>query len=227
MSKEQSPFTKKHEEAVAQDERAILEEMNLPPFVIDFLRKNSKNIKIFIALLVVGIIAWEGFGEYSKKQREKASSLLYSAVKTEDSLEKSDLLVKLEDDFSGSKSALWAKLELGHLAFKNDNFQDAIVKYNEVLSKLSSSDSLYPLVQFSIAQAYDSMNDNDQADSAYRTLLDYTGFAAEGYLGLGRLNEKKGDNSKALEMYKSYISLPDIESGPTYELVQYKIANLK
>ena len=45
MTEENSVFKKKHSEAMAQDKRAILEEMNLPPAVVDFIRKNSKNIK--------------------------------------------------------------------------------------------------------------------------------------------------------------------------------------
>ena len=80
MATENNVFTKKHEDVMAQDKKAILEEMNLPPQVVNFIRKNSRTLKIAIAVFIIAVIAWEGFDAYSASQREKSSSLLFSAV---------------------------------------------------------------------------------------------------------------------------------------------------
>ena len=227
MSKQHNAFTKKHEEALAQDKNAILEELNLPPVLVTFLRKNARSIKIAVIAFIIGVVAWEGYGEYRHRQQENSAALLYSSIKADSNEQKIELLSKVEHDFRSSDSALWAKIEKGHLAFKNKEYQEAVTKYNEVIGKISTSDSLYPLVLFSIAQAHDSMNDTAKAEGSFRKLLDYPGFASEGYLGLGRLYEKNGENAKALEMYESYITLPDIMEGSTKDLIQFKIVTLK
>lgn len=227
MATENSVFTKKHEEVMANDKRAILEEMNLPPAVITFIRKNAKNLKIGIVVFIIGVIAWEGYGEYSQRQQEKSSALLFSAVKAETTAEKSMLLEDLIKNFSGSKSAVWGKLELGHLAFQEKNYQGAADKYQEVLNSISASNSLYPLAEFSLAQAYESLEESAKSEAAYEKLLKYPGFAAEGYLGLGSLYEKKGDEAKALEMYESYINLPGLKTDSAKTMVEYKIGKLK
>lgn len=227
MSTENNVFTKKHEEAMAQDKRAILEEMNLPPALISFLRKNSTTIKALLLLAVVGVVGWESYAGYTQRLQEKSSAMLYSAISSATNEQKVETLNNLVEEYSKTKSGLWGKIELAHLAFKEKKYEEAVSKYNEVLNGLSKSSSLYPLVQYSVAQAYDSLNDDINSKKAYQELLDYSGFAAEGYLGLGRLAEKSGDNVKALEMYESYISLPNIQESQEKDLVQHKINKLK
>jgi predicted negative regulator of RcsB-dependent stress response len=227
MTNNSSAFTKKHEEVMAADKKAILEELNLPPAVITFLRKHAKTIKIVLVVIAVAVIVWEGYGEYNLRQQEKSSSLLFTAVNAKNEGEQKELLQNLIQKFSSSKSAAWANIELGHIAFQEKNYREAINKYQEVIQNLSTDSSLYPLVQFSLAQASDSIGDTDKSESAYQALLQYNGFAAQGYLGLGRLYEKKGDVKKALEMYESYINLPDLEDSVAKEMVENKISTLK
>jgi len=227
MSTQHNVFTKKHEEALAQDKNAILEELDLPPALVTFLRKNARTIKVVLIVLAVVIVAWEGYGEYKQRQLEKSSALLYTATKAETNEQKLKLLDQVEKKYDGSNSAMWAKIERAHILFKDKEYAKAVETYSQVLAAIEPGDSLYPLVEFSLAQAYDSMDETAKADSAYHKLLDYPGFAAEGYLGLGRLYEKSGAKDKALDMYESYVALPGDKEGPTKDLVEFQIGQLK
>lgn len=220
-------FNKKHEDALAQDKRAILEEMNLPPVLVTFIRKNSTNIKIVIAVLFIGLLAWEGFAKYTSVQREKSSTMLYDAISAEDTAVQAEQLKELADKFSSTGSAVWAQVELGHLALKEEKYQEAAGFYMAALDDLSLSNPLYPLVQFSLAQAYENLADTVKAKQAFKSLVDIPGFASEGHLGLGRIAEGEGDWKQALSQYQEYVDLPDVGPGPTKDWVEGRISQLK
>lgn len=224
--KQADVFLKKHEDTLAKDQKAILEEMNLPPAVIDFIRKNSLNLKILIALLVIGVIAWEGYGKYTSVQREKSSALLYDAMSVKDTSAESDKLKSLIDEFPKTASAVWAKVELGHLSLNAEKFQEAAEYYSEALDALSKKNPMYPLVQFSLAQAYENLAETSKAKEAYRHLVEIGGFASEGYLGLGRIAEREGDLKQAVSQYQEYLNLPETDDGPTKEWAKAKILQL-
>nr|MBF0221152.1 tetratricopeptide repeat protein [Desulfobulbaceae bacterium] len=220
-------FNKKHEDTLAHDKRAILEEMNLPPALITFIRSNSKNIKIVIAVLFVGLLAWEGFAKYSSVQREKSSTMLYDAISADDTAVQAEQLKELADKYASSGSAVWAQVELGHLALKDGKYQEAAGFYASALDNLSSKNPLYPLVQFSLAQAYENLADTVKAKQIYKELIEIPGFASEGHLGLGRIAEEAGDFKQALTQYQGYVNLPDVGPGPTKDWVEGRISQLK
>ena len=76
-------FSKKHAEAMAQDKRAILEEMNLPPAVVDFIRANALALQVAVAVIIIAILGWEGYGKYTAVQRDRSADTLYMAMKAD------------------------------------------------------------------------------------------------------------------------------------------------
>ena len=218
-------FKKKHEDMMAQDQKAVLEELDLPPAVITFLRKNLRKIYIIAAVLFIGLVLWEGYAKYISVQRERSAIMLSDAMSAQPDSQ-ADKLKALIDKYPRSGNAVWAQVELGHIALKKGKFQEAEGFYEKAREGLSSNSPMYPLVQFCLAQAYENAADTAKAKEAYQQLVDIPGFAAEGYLGLGRVAEIEGDSKQALEDYTQYINQPEITSGPTKEWVESRISQL-
>ena len=227
MSEPKSVFTKKYAETLAQDQKAILEEMNLPPALVTWIRANAQAIKIGIAVLVILVVGWEAYGNYTARRDGKASTMLYHAIKAATPEERTTLLGEVIDKYGRTDAGVWARVELGHIAFKTGDHAQAIERYTAARKAISASAPLYPLVVASLAQAYENNGDTANATASYESLLKIKGFEAEAYLGLGRLSEAKGDLAKAMEQYENYVNLPGAQGGATRNWVQNKIARLK
>jgi len=228
MSSQHSVFTKKHEEVIAQDQKAILEEMNLPPAVISFIRGHEKQIKIVLATAFLLVVAWEGFSWYQAQRLEKSSAMLYNALKAADSGRQAEHLQALINAYGGTGSAAWAKVELGHLAFKEGRFDEAAERYRAVLDDIGRDNPMYPLVQYILAQALENQGEYDGARDLFLQLAETKGFAGPGYLGLARVYEKQGDMEQAASYYQEYMNLPETQaSATTREWVRAKISRLK
>ncbi len=223
---EHNVFSKKHTEVMAQDKRAILEEMNLPPALIDFLRANSKNIQIAIAIGIVAILGWEGYGKYNTVQRDRSADMLYQAMKTEAPDQRADQLKALSAKYGKSGSGLWGVIEQGHLAFKDGKFQDAATLYESVIGTVPAGSPLLPLVRFNLAQAYENLPDQAKAKAVYQALAETPGFAGEGNLGLARIAELEGKNDEARTKFQAYVDLPETKDGPTKAWAKDKIQGL-
>ncbi|VAW38360.1 hypothetical protein MNBD_DELTA03-715 [hydrothermal vent metagenome] len=220
-------FHKKHEDVVAKDKKAILEELNLPPVVIEFFRKNETMIKVGLVILVVLVLGGEGYQKYTANQAEKSSAMLYSALQSTDMARESKILGKLSKKYSHTGSALWADIELGHVAFKKGDFSQAADFYSKALARISDTHPMYPLVLYSLAQAYENMDKVDKAKDAFLKLTDINGFIGEGDLGLARIYEKHGDPAQALTYYQEYIKLPETQPGAIKNWVMTRIAQLQ
>lgn len=223
---EHNVFSKKHTEVMAQDKRAILEEMNLPPALIDFLRANAQTIQIAILVGIVAILGWEGYGKYTSVQRARSADMLYQAMKTETPDQRAEQLKALSAKYGKSGSGLWGVVEQGHLAFKDGKFQEAVILYESALGSISAGNPLLPLVRFNLAQAYENLPDQAKAKAAYQALAETPGFAGEGTLGLARLAELEGKNDEARTKYQAYVDLPETKDGPTKEWAKDKIHSL-
>jgi len=222
---EHTVFTKKHAETMAQDKRAILEELNLPPAVVQFIRANGKNIQIAIAVAVLAILGWEGYGKYTATQRNRSADMLYQAMKA-DGEQRSVQLKALSDKYGSRYSGLWGGIEQGHLAFKEGKFQEAASLYEATLGSLSADNPLFPLAQYNLAQAYENLQDQGKAKAAYQKLAGIKGFAGEATLGLARIAESEGKADEARTQFQAYVSLPETKDGPTKEWAQDKIHTL-
>ena len=203
----QSLFSKKNIESQKLDTRqGIMEELNLPPEVISFVRKNSRNLQICLIIFVILVFSWIFYDYYSESQENKSASLLASAMQIEVKEEKLFVLEKVVAEYSGTDAALWGKLELAHLDYEEGAFDAAVAKYEEIAAKLPADSSLVPLVRINLAQSYEEAGQHDQAIIQYNLLKNITGFKEDAYMALGRIYRAKEDFPQARKEYNELLN---------------------
>ncbi|MFC1845483.1 YfgM family protein [Thermodesulfobacteriota bacterium] len=211
----QSLFSKKNIESQKLDTRTgIMEELNLPPEVISFVRKNSRNLQICLIFFVILVFSWIFYDYYSERQENKGASLLASAMQTEATEEKLQVLGEVVNEYSRTDAALWGKLELAHLDYQEGTFDAAVVKYEEIVAKLPADSSLVPLVRINLAQSYEEAGQHEQAIAQYNLLKKATGFKEDAYLALGRIYKAKDDFSQARKEYEELLSTMEDDVDP-------------
>jgi predicted negative regulator of RcsB-dependent stress response len=225
----ESAFDKLHvEDKQKADLGGLLEELNVPDNVVQYVRKNQRTIYAILIAVIVAIGAWSLYGSYVENKLKESSSALAIAKKEPENV-RTAALQKVISDFSGTKAALWAMVELAHLDMKNKQYAAAAEKYTSVRADISDSDPLYPLLTFGVAQAMEMENKLDQAYAEYFALKDIKGFENIGYLGVARIREMQGDLDKALAHYEEYRATITGENlnSPDMLFLQEKITNLK
>lgn len=200
-----SAFNKKLTTESTMDKvEGLLEHFNLPPKVIDFIRANQKVIRIVIAVVVIIVVAWSLYDSYSEGRRQDAASALSLARQAEPSAQ-AEALTSVYQEYDGTKSALWAKVELAHIAMKDGAFADASKQYAGLLAEIKDTNPLYPLILFSLAQSLEAEKRYQDSSTHYDLLKAVKGFEYMGYAGLGRLEEAQGNNEKAIAVYNNFL----------------------
>jgi predicted negative regulator of RcsB-dependent stress response len=225
----ESPFDKLHVEPSAKgDLTGLLEQFNLPPNVIKFIRKNLKIINAAIALVVIAILSWSAYDAYRQKKIDTSSSALSVAMK-EPEVARPAALQKVIADFADTSSSRWAKVELAHIDMKNGNFKAAVEKYAGIREKIKPQDPLFGLVSFGAAQAEEAGKEYDRAFREYQALSKIEGYQSIGLLGMGRIHEIRGETEKALSVYEQYMTtfVGQDQSAPEKEFISAKIGRLK
>jgi predicted negative regulator of RcsB-dependent stress response len=225
----ESPFDKLHVEPSKQgDLTGLLEQFNLPPNVIKFIRKNLKIINAALALVVILTLSWSAYDAYRQKRINTSSSALSMAMKAPES-SRSAALQKVIADFSDTTSARWAMVELAHIDMRSGEFKKAAEKYTGIRQKITSKDPLFGLVSFGLAQAEEAGNEYDRAYGEYQALSKIEGYQAIGLLGMGRIHEIKGELEKALSVYEQYMALfvGQDRGDPEKAFISAKIGRLK
>ncbi len=227
MADRQNVFSKKHAEAMAQDkQRAILEELNLPPAAIEFVRANARALQVALVVVVMAILGWEGYGKYTASRQARSADLLYQAMQAKAPEQRLADLKTLNAKYGDSGSGPWGVVEQGHLAFKDGKYKEAAALYQTALRGISSSSPLLPLLRYDLARAYENAGDSAKGKEQFTQLAKTPGFAGEADLGLARIAEQEGKNAEALAKYQAYVDLPETKDGPTKDWVKDKIANL-
>lgn len=225
-----SAFSKKRLENVApvNDRGGLLEELNLPPQVVSFIRQNKKNLQILAACMVAAVLAWTVYDYYTETQREKSSSQLAVALQEKQDEARAQALQQIGTDYSRTAAALWSRFELAHIKYRAGNLDEAIIMYSELLSDLASDNPMLPLVKFSLGQTLESKGDLDQALAQYRELSGIPGFVDEGFAGLGRVYELQNEPAKAREAYEKYLAgSHNASQASQVELIRNKLSQLK
>jgi predicted negative regulator of RcsB-dependent stress response len=207
----QSLFSKKNIESQQPDTRTgIMEELNLPPEMISFIRKNSRMLQIGLSCFVVLVLAWVFYDHYAELQENKGASLLASAMQIEATEERAQTLASVITDYSRTDAARWSKLELAHLDYQEGNFEGAVAKYEEIIGTLSADSSLLPLARINLAQSYEEMGQYDQAIAQYNLLKKSPGFKEEGHLAL----KVKDEPAQARKEYEELLNTMGEDADP-------------
>ena len=203
----------------------LLEELNLPPKAIQFIRSNKRNIIIGLLCSALAILGWSSLSYYLARQNDRAAALLSEAVGQGAAEQRKVLLQKVLDDYGRTGSAKWAKVEMGHLAFDAQQYDEAIKVYLSVRDDLAKSSPVFPLVQLNLAQAYENKNALPEALAAYKGLAEIKGFAGESFLAMGRIYESQKSVPQAKEMYGRVLTEEGV-SPALKEKVQAKLDRL-
>jgi len=224
----QSLFSKKNIQSQQPDtRRGLLEELNLPPEVTAFIRKNARSLQIGLICVVVLVLAWIFYDYYSEMQEKKGASLLASGLQSESSEQRVEVLGRVIRDYGGTDAARWSQLELAHLDYKEGKFDAAAAKYKEILDALPAGNSLAPLVRLNLAQSYEEAGQIDQAITQYSLLKKSAGFINQAYWGLGRLYMAKDDPVQARKAFEELLNSLDDTSEPGLKSqVEAKLASL-
>ncbi len=206
----------------------LLEHLNLPPKVIDFIRINQRLIQIGIAIIVIGVVFWSLYGSYRERIKEEASIALSVALQV-DQAKKAEALQSVIKKYGSTSSALWASVELAHLDMKNSSFADASKKYQAILADVKKSNPLYPLVLFDLAQSLEADKQYQEAATQYNILKDIKGYERIAYMGMGRIEEAQGNIEKAITLYNNFLLYMGDDPAFSQDRMEInaKIAHLK
>lgn len=225
----QSAFDKQQVQQSSQGEGSgLLEHLNLPPVVIRFIKRNKKNLQRGIIAVVTVVVCLSLYSSYRSSRIQKASAALAVAMQAVEP-QRHESLLSVTADFSGTPSAHWAMAELAHEQMKAGNFKEAAEQYEAVRKKTKTSDPLFALLTFGLAQANEAAGLFEGAIVEYQALQKIAGYEREGVTGLARIYEFQGEVKQALDVYEGYLATLIAQSpdDPARAEIEEKIARLK
>ncbi len=226
---DQSVFDKIHvEERDKADLGGVLEQLNLPPAVVEFVRKNQRTIYIVIGVITAVVVTWALYDSYHDKKIAESSSALAVAQKIEGD-DKVAALQGVVDDFAGTAAARWAKIELARHATSKADYTAALQHYQDVQKNIDDTNPLFPLVVFGIAQAEEALSNYDSAIQEYSILKSINGFESIGYTGAARIYEVQGKFDTAVQELEEYLGTLNGDAPESAEkiYISEKISRLK
>ncbi len=208
----------------------LLEQLNLPPAVISFIRRNQRTLWVTVTVCVALIVGVSAFSSYRQYRSEKAASALDTALAAQQ--DKQQLLEKVVQEYGGTSSGLWAKIELALLEEKQGQGTKAITLFEEINAALIPKSLLKPLVLNKLAVLFENEKQFDKALALYRELATWKEFAPDAYRAMGRVNEELGKKTEAAAKYSQYLQLSTSQEGqgeadPVREMVQSRLNQLK
>jgi len=211
MAKQQSAFDLKHiEETAAVETSGVLDQLNLPPALTDFLRKNQRTIWIVVSLIVAVVVAVALYSSYRSYTLKKAAEAYDQALMLDGDQERT-ALQKVADTYGSTPSAIWSRVELAHLDQKDGDVKGAIEKLAVISSGLKENNLLKPLILVNLGGLYEQDKQLEKGLAVYQELKNIKGFEAQAVNGLARVYETRGDSEKAVAMYQQYLTLTTIE----------------
>ncbi|MBT8362940.1 MAG: tetratricopeptide repeat protein [Desulfobacterales bacterium] len=228
MMAEGNVFDKRHiDESEKNDLGGVLEQLNLPPSVVKFVRENKLLVQVSIAVILIAVVAFSLYGSYRKEKIQNGANALSVAMEQEGQA-RIESLLKVESEFSGTSSALWAKISSAHEMVKENDVENARQYYQDIRAEAGKSSPLQPLLALGIAQTSEILKQYQQARTEYEFLKTQTGFKNLGYSGLARIYEIQGEKQLSLQVYEEFLgTLGDGGSQLEKVLVEEKIARIK
>ena len=111
--------------------------------VTEIVKTNIRNIIIFLSLCFVLFLSYQIYSFYISNKIQKNSISFFTAQNTDDTKVITDTITKLSDD--NTFYGVLAKLELIELNLEQNNIQDSISMYLEVINQ-KNLDSIYKSV---------------------------------------------------------------------------------
>ncbi|HHL35686.1 MAG TPA: tetratricopeptide repeat protein [Desulfobulbaceae bacterium] len=227
----QSAFDPNHiKETAVSETSGLLDELNLPPAFIDFLRKNQRTLWFMIAVIAIVVTAVSLYGSYRTYRENKATAAMDAAMQA-DSDHQVDLLNKVVQDFTSTPTEHWARIELAQISIKNGKPAEAILQLQKVNKEVEAKNPLKPLVLFKLAGLYEETKNYQAALARYQELTAVSGFEADARYALGRVYAALHKNAEAVTAYQQYLSLteksPAGERGQKRALVEYMMKELE
>lgn len=226
---ERSAFDQKQVAEEAYTETSgVLDQLNLPPGAVNFLRKNKTMLVISAAVVAVLVVTISLYTSYRSNRLQSAASDLSLSMSAEGDA-KIQGLEQVRTDYSGTPSALWATTELGHMAMKKEEYEKAAAYYSETREEISDSNPMYGLLTFAVAQAEEAGKNYQAASASYGTLKGIEGYKDEGYLGMARVLEAQGEKAKAVGVYEEYLGsfLGESQNERVTDRIHEKITRLR
>lgn len=226
MAKE-DVFEKEYEDEREKNSlEGLLEQMNLPPVAIKFVKEHKRLVQVGLAVIIIVVVSWALYGSYRENRIQESAAALSSALDAEGQA-MFDKLAEVEKSYSGTSSALWAQINIGQQLVKDGKLEEAKQKFTEVRNDLGKSSPLRPLLGLSIAQTEEALSQFSESSVEYKALIDVEGYQDLGYMGLARVEELQGNRDKALEVYEQYLSTMDAAATLQKVIVDEKIARIK
>ena len=222
-----SAFDRQNIEETAVQPPGLLEQLNLPPAVITYLRRNQRMVWVVTGCIALAIVTVALYNEYSDNREEKAASALTIALQ-EEGAKKQELLGQVVDEYGSTSSGLWGRIELAHLAVEQGELVKAIQDFNDVKNEVSAENPVKPLVLYALGALYEKNNELNKAVDSFNELSTYKAFELGSYEALGRLYEAQEQKVKAIEMYKKALGAdPEVDplqpGNPNRETIQARI----
>lgn len=183
----------------------------------DAIKKRQKQLIIGVSVITAIIILFISFSLYSTSKYKKAYSLqteangYYYGQAGDSSLSSEERLKQALEMYKESvnvKVTPIALFYLGNTYSKLNDYDNAIIEYNNFISKFGGEKQILPLVYQKLASVYFKSNQNDEALKTLRQLseLDDGIFKDTALILEARYYDKAGQKEKAIEIYKGIIA---------------------
>ncbi|WP_457574730.1 YfgM family protein [Desulfolithobacter sp.] len=229
---DKSAFDRQHvEQSALVETSGLLEQLNLPPAAIAFIRKNQRAIWIAVAAVVILMTGIALYGSWREYRLEKAASALDAALLLDEN-QRLSALEEVVARYGSTPSGTWARIEIAHLVTDKGDLDRAVAELVEVNGKVGSSNPLKPLLLYNIGALYEKQGQLEKALASYQPLGGFKGFEVESYRALGRIYELQGNTAGAREMYEKFLAArkeqgDSVGADPETEIIQYRLGRLQ
>lgn len=205
----------------------VLEQFNVPPAAITYIRKNKRTIQVVLILIVVCVVTWALYDSYRDNRVRKSSAALSLAMESEGEA-RIAALEQVSQEFSGTDSALWAEINIAQELLQEGAYEEANSTFTGLQADVGTDSPLHPLLVLGGAQSAEALGDYQQATQQYTILKTTEGYQSLGFSGLARIEERQGNEEAALAIYEEQLSALNSSANPGEAgLVEQKIARIK
>ena len=183
----------------------------------EVIKRRQKQLIIGVSVITAIIILFISFSLYSTSKYKKAYALqteangYYYSQAGDSSLSSEERLKQALEMYKESvnvKVTPIALFYLGNTYSKLNDYDNAIIEYNNFISKFGGEKQILPLVYQKLASVYFKSNQNDEALKTLRQLSELDGgiFKDTALILEARYYDKAGQKEKAIEIYKGIIA---------------------